>query len=380
MPPKIRILLLGPLPPPYSGPEIMTEALVAGLRGADAFEICHLNTQVSRTLAEKGGRNQLRKSFAGLAQAARAVWMLLTFKPQVVYLPLTNSPSFLGFLRDSTFMVPALAAQCRLAMRLHGGFYYYAHARGLRRRWVAALLRRVSLAMVQSDHLRECFQGLVPAERIVVVPNGLDRQPFVEAHRRQALGAGHARPRQILFVGLLVKEKGYRDVLAAVPLVPDAHFVFAGEWPSPREQRDVEAWVEAHGLAERVHFVGVVTGPAKHDLFAGSAAFVFPSYYRYEGHAVSSVEALAAGLPIVCTQHGALDESVRDGWNGFFVPPSNPEAIAHCLNQLLGDDALRRQMAQRSLQLYEERFTLPAFIENWSRAIRRVAPSSPSFE
>ena len=85
------------------------------------------------------------------------------------------------------------------------------------------------------------------------------------------------------------------------------------------------------------------------------------------------MDALAAGLPIVCTDHGALNESVRDGWNGFFVPKCDPGAIAQRLNQLLNDDELRQTMGERSQQLFEERFTLPKFVENWSRAIQRVA-------
>lgn len=73
----------------------------------------------------------------------------------------------------------------------------------------------------------------------------------------------------------------------------------------------MKAWVAAKGLAARERFPGVVTGPATHDLFAGSAAFVSPSYYRCQGHAVRSVEAVAAKLPTVCTRRGALDESGR---------------------------------------------------------------------
>jgi glycosyltransferase involved in cell wall biosynthesis len=349
----------------------MTQALVAGLRDAGVFDVKHINTQVSRTLAEKGGRHQPRKSIQGLAQALRLTWALLEFKPDVVYLPLTNSPSFLGFLRDSLFMVPALLARCPLVICLHGGYYYYAHAQGMKRWWVAALLGHVRLAMVQGHGLRECFAGLVPADRVSVVLNGIDGLPFGQARDRDTSAPRPAGLKRVLFVGLLAKEKGLGDILAAAPHVPGAHFVFAGEWPSREAAAEAHAHVRAWGLDERVQFVGVVTGPAKHQLFASADIFVFPTYYRYEGQAISSIEALAAGLPIICTQHGAMDESVTDGWNGYFVPKADPQAVADRLNQVLGDDDLRAAMGRRSRELFEQRFTLAAYIRNWTDAIRR---------
>ncbi len=371
----VRVIVLGPLPPPYGGPEVMTVALVDGLKSCPNLVVSHLNTQVSRSLAEKGGRNQARKSLSGLVQAARLGWGLLTFHPDAVYLPLTNSPSFLGFLRDALFFVIAFLAGKRVAVRLHGGYYFYAHVTGLRRLLVARLLGRVCLAMVQGQRLRNAFDGLIPADRIVVIPNGLDDAPFAEARRRTAGRGAGARPR-VLFVGLMCLEKGFRDVIASVPHVPGADFIFAGEWPSIRDKAEVDAFLAQHGVTERVTFAGVVAGPAKYDLFVSSDIFVFPTYFVYEGHAVSSVEALAAGLPIICTNHGALDELLRDGVNGFFVPRSDSAALADRLNELIENETLRQTLGRNSRRLYEERFTIQQFLQSWSTAVLACSRNS----
>jgi glycosyltransferase involved in cell wall biosynthesis len=370
----VRVLLLGPLPPPFGGPEVMTRALLAGLQSSRRLIVRHVDTQVSRSLAEKGGRQQqVRKALAGLAQALRVLLLIIRFRPAIVYLPLTNSPYFAGFLRDSLFILPALALGRKVAVRLHGGYYFYAHTSGLRQAFVRALLSRVSLAMVQGARLQAEFNGLIHPARIVVVPNGVDDQPFLAARQRAAARPRPEAPRQVLFVGILVPEKGVRDVVAAIPLVPGAVFVFAGEWPSAADEEEVRAALDVHGVTDRAVFKGVVTGDAKYDLFLSSHIFLFPSYFVYEGHSVSTVEALAAGLPIVCTDHGALNESVRDGWNGYFVPRSDPQSIARQLNMLLEDDVMRKQMGERSRQLYEQRFTLEQFVDAWERAIESVA-------
>jgi glycosyltransferase involved in cell wall biosynthesis len=202
-----------------------------------------------------------------------------------------------------------------------------------------------------------------------VVPNGLDDKPFAEARGRQVEQNQPDALKRILFVGLMCPEKGFRDVIRAIPLVPEAQFIFAGEWPSPQDEEEVRFFLKKNDAERRVQFAGVVSGAAKYDLFASADIFVFPTYFVYEGHAVSSVEALAARLPIVCTDHGALNESVSDGWNGYFVPRSDPNAIANRLNQLVRDDTLRKTMGERSRRRYEERFTLKHFTDNWTRAI-----------
>lgn len=362
----LRALILGPLGPPFGGPEVMTQTLIDALAARGEIDFVHLNTQVSRSLAEKGGRHQLRKSLRAAWQCARLLVLLIRMRPDVAYLALTNSPSFLGFLRDAGMITLVRMTGCRVAVRLCGGYYYYSHTRGWKRKLVAAVLRRVDLALVQGSRLVTTFGGLIAAERIAVIPNGTNDRPFAAARSRAEKNG--ATP-QILFVGLLCAEKGFHDVLAAIPDVPDANFVFMGEWASDGDRDAAMDRLAADGTASRVRFAGVVAGDPKYDIFVASDALVFPSYFVYEGHAVSTVEALAAGLPIVCTDHGALDESVRDGWNGFFVPPRDAAAIAEALTKLIGDESLRLEMGRRSRELYERRFTADRFIDAWSRAI-----------
>lgn len=367
----IKIVILGPLPPPYGGPEVMTNSLLEGLRERKEFIVNHINTQVSRSLAEKGGKHQLRKAISAVYQAGQLIKTFIFFQPEIVYLSLTNSPSFLGFLRDSLFLFPTMLFGKKIVIQFYGGYYYYAHMKGTKYKLISTLLKRVNLAFVEGQRLDSVFNGLVPQDRIKVIRHGRDGKPFSEACRRLKENAAHNhKPKRVLFVGLMCREKGVRDLLSAVPLAPEAQFVFAGEWPSVNDEKEVRHFLKQHDLEDRVRFVGVLSGDKYCDLMASGDVFVLPSYFVYEGHAVATVDALAAGLPIICTDHGALNEAVRDGWNGFFVPRNNPEAIARRLNQLLSDDELRLTMGERSRRLFEERFTLPQFVENWSQAIK----------
>lgn len=377
----VKIVILGALPPPYGGPEVMIETLLNALSQSPEFQIKHINTQVSHSLAEKGGRHQLRKLIPALKQTWQLLKNLFLFKPEIVYLPLTNSPRFFGFLRDAFFIVPTIFFHKKIVIQFYGGYYFYAHMTGLKNDLVRILLKKITLALVEGERLVSVFNGLVPIEKVVLVRHGRDGSSFEDAvARKNAKFHNGLRTNRILFVGLMCKEKGFRDIIAAIPFVPEAHFVFAGEWPSEDGQREVQQFLKQHAVENRVTFVGVVSGENYFDLVASGDILVLPSKFIYEGQSVATVDALAAGLPIICTDHGALNESVRDGWNGFFVPKSDPAAIARRLNQLLSDDELRRTMGERSRQLYEERFTLPQYVENWSRAIRRCAANHTVME
>jgi glycosyltransferase involved in cell wall biosynthesis len=372
---QTRVLVLGPLPPPYGGPEVMTRTLLDALSDQAVLRIQHIDMQVSRSLADKGGRRQFRKAWLAMVQTLKLLAYLLLFRPHIVYLPLTNSPKFFGFLRDSLFIFPSLLLRRKVVVRLNGGYYFYVHETGWKRRLVSVLFRHVSLVMVEGRRLVGVFESFVSPDRIVVLPNGQDDRPFAAARAQMATRQRLVRKR-VLFVGFLCAEKGVNELFHAIPHVPDTQFVFLGEWPSADDERRAKEFLATHGVAQRAIFRGVLSGPDFYEAFVSADVFAFPTYFVYEGHAVSSVAALAAGLPIVCTDHGALGESVRDGWNGFFVPPRDPAALAARLNELLRDEKLRTIMGQRSRELFLERFTVSRFVDAWVSAITRRADSA----
>lgn len=106
--------------------------------------------------------------------------------------------------------------------------------------------------------------------------------------------------------------------------------------------------------------------------FLGNAdIFVFPPRAP-EGHPWVIVEAMAAGLPVVSTDRGAIAECILDGQNGFIVPVNNPGQIAIKLKQLISDNALRERMGKESRKLYEENFTEEKMVERLSETFEKA--------
>ncbi len=109
-----------------------------------------------------------------------------------------------------------------------------------------------------------------------------------------------------------------------------------------RDRSKITNRIKDHGLEDRILLPGPVT-PLDAEWQKASIAAI-PS--RFEPFGLVIVEAMAAGLPVVCTavKHGPL-EIVRNEENGLLVAPKNPTELAGALRRLMGDPSLRRKLA-----------------------------------
>jgi glycosyltransferase involved in cell wall biosynthesis len=142
-------------------------------------------------------------------------------------------------------------------------------------------------------------------------------------------------------------QKGYPDLLAATRLLADrkvpARFVIVGQGPLEDEIRALHATL---GLDGYVDILGY--RPDAIRVLAGCDIFALASHY--EGYPVAVMEALAVGLPIVATAVGGIPEAVREGVEGFLVPPRRPELLADAVETLVRDPDRRRAMGKAAVE------------------------------
>lgn len=224
-----------------------------------------------------------------------------------------------------------------------------------------------------SEHTTGCIRqhhGLSES-RLVTIPNGIDGTRF-EGERTKAvireLGFEGSGP----FLGVacrLVEQKALHNMIEALPAVreafPDAQFLISGEGPL-REM--LERTAAERGVADAVHFLGV-----RHDMdrfLAALDVFVLPS--DWEGLPMVVLEAMAAGCPIVASAVGGVPTAVRDGENGFTVPPADPAALARALLRLLGDEGLQASFSTETRRLFNERFTASAMASGYEELYARA--------
>jgi glycosyltransferase involved in cell wall biosynthesis len=117
-----------------------------------------------------------------------------------------------------------------------------------------------------------------------------------------------------------------------------------------------------------LNYVGQVPRSEVKREFASADVLVFPTLT--DGFGMVLLEALFAGLPIICTPN--CGDVVRDGFNGRVVPSHNTAALAAAIREIVGNRELREQMSRNALARKAE-FTLETYQQRLIGAVREHA-------
>jgi glycosyltransferase involved in cell wall biosynthesis len=175
----------------------------------------------------------------------------------------------------------------------------------------------------------------VPAQRIAVVPCGVDLDRFTPRGPRASRNGAY----RILSLGRLVERKGVETTIRALREVPGAELVIAGggDAIADAELARLTAVAQACRVHERVHLVGQI--PREDVPALLRSADVLVSVPWYEPFGMVPLEAMACGVPVVASAVGGHLDTVLDGRTGALVPPRDPAALAQRLRELLADPA-----------------------------------------
>ncbi len=198
------------------------------------------------------------------------------------------------------------------------------------------------------------------ADKITVHHTGLDQSRFVPRERASEKSSlGIAGP-LILCVGALIPRKGQALLIAALPDLPDATLMLAGQGAS---EADYRALADSLGVADRVRYMGNVPHDDLPALFA--AADVMALVSASEGLANAWVEALACGTPVVAGDVGGIRELMKSPEAGHIVD-RNPTAIAAAISNLLANPRSPHAVAQNvsAFSWDENARQLAAFFRN----------------
>ena len=208
-------------------------------------------------------------------------------------------------------------------------------------RW---MLRAASRVVAVSDYLKRAAVGLgLPAERVRVIRNGVDRarfSPMDRAEARRRCGLPADRP-ILLTVAGIEAHKGQHTVVEALPDLlrqqPDLLYVMVGGGHKGDSfARDLRASVERLGLGEHVRFAGTRPHAELRPWFAAADLFVLLT--KSEGWPNVILESLACGLPVVATRVGGVPEIARDGRDGILVPYQDVPAFRDAVLKGLAAD------------------------------------------
>jgi glycosyltransferase involved in cell wall biosynthesis len=284
--------------------------------------------------------------------------VLREFRPQLIHAHFATEPT---------------AAAREWAEALGIPFTFTAHGYDIRRKPPSDLRDRavaaqfvVTVSRANARHLVDSFG--VPAERLRVIPCGVDIERFRPVNRRRMpahvpLLLSVARHVKVKNLGMLLescallRERGIRFRCVSV-----GDGVCRGELEELRSKLHLEEIVEFAGAQDHARVlawwqradIGVLTSDD-------------------EGMPVSLMEAAACGVPAVAPAVGGIPELIDHGVTGLLTAPRDPHAFAVALQELIDDAPRATRMGEAARRRVEERFSVPRQVDSlltaWSEAL-----------
>jgi glycosyltransferase involved in cell wall biosynthesis len=201
-------------------------------------------------------------------------------------------------------------------------------------------------------------QAGVPPEKAPVIWMGVETERFQDQGRR-TFESGKLH---LVTVARLQANKGHRFALAALKEAVaqgcDVRYTIAGEGP---DRAAIEAVVSELGLGDRVKFTGTLAEGAVLELLQTADAFCLPSVGLGEAAPVSVMEAMACGLPVLCSIIGGTPDMIQDQVNGLLLPQGDVPALTAAMVKLARDLDERKRIGlaarQRAVQAFDARET-----------------------
>lgn len=334
-----QILVVGQLPPPVHGSNIMTERFVTALRDVGYKPLLLQKTFSKRE--EEVNIFSYRKVIKAPLIILRLIRKIVSHNPRLCVFFLSLGP--MSFLFDAVLL---------MLIRLFGiPHILYIHGVGVRRldtdsgflcRWIfRATVPYSAGALVLGERLKDDVLPYISSDRIFVLHNAIPDKEDISPNRDQ-----HAGTVKVLFFSNLRPQKGVMEFLRMVKVVAaqceTVEFLIAGPCRSRKMEEEINSFIIDGKLTGRVRMLGALYDKEKEKVFERSHIFVFPSHS--EAFPLVVLEAMQWGLPVVASDVGCVPEMVCDGETGYLIHYTDIANMAERVLLLVRNASLRQAM------------------------------------
>lgn len=217
--------------------------------------------------------------------------------------------------------------------------------------------RLASLVLVNSDWSRDALVGQgVPLNKIIVVP--LAYEPTTN---NPPVRDNTDRPLTVLWLGSVILRKGIQYLIEASRRLGDANVRIVVAGPVQIAKKIVD------DAPRNMEFIGRVTRDGAERVYRSADVFVLPTLS--DGFAITQLEAMAQGLPVIATPN--CGRVVEDGVDGLIVPAANADALANAIARMESDRVLLSAMSRRAIEKSRQ-FTLERYARTLNDAVARL--------
>lgn len=205
-----------------------------------------------------------------------------------------------------------------------------------------------------------------------VVRSGADPERFMPGGDREKIRTrfGYAPGDFVLlWLGIFMPHRRLQDAIEAVGHLKarnvKVRLLLAGsDYLFPGYFQELKALTRKLGVEEEVTFAGRVADQEIRDFYCACDAFLFPNENQTWGLAV--LEAMACGAPVIVSKGAAVQEVLTDNETAFLFPARAPEALAERIETVIRQPQLRREVANRGMEMARNRY-------NWERFAEQIA-------
>ena len=252
-----------------------------------------------------------------------------------------------------------------IVMTTHTDFEYFnfgrfrntSVVRALAKAWGKKVYKQAVKVIVPSEKATY-FPHLIPhKDKVIVIPNGIMTDRYgrtISPEEKKTLlekSGFTCNGHTLVMVTRLSKEKNVMEILTYMPsllkAVPDAQLLIVGGGP---DMKRLQRFCEKKDLTKHVSFTGRIDPDMVYKYY--NLGDVFVSASLFELHSMSYLEAMAAGLPLVCREDLSLRGVLEDGVNGYIY--QEEDEYVDKVSKILNDAQLREKMHRQALIKAEE--------------------------
>lgn len=359
---KIKILLVGPVPPPYGGiPAYVNSLRLANIENTEFILFNTANPAWVEPFSREGKRNYASIfEFGVLASIRKVLYIVGTFislirdlvarQPSIVQV---FTSSYWGYWRSWVYVLISKITGKQTIFHLLGAIdLFYEEVGAFQKFLLRQSMNSADCYLMQSPGL-EAWAKKYSRKQVYGIWNGIDFTkiaPILDAPPQiiESLNVPIG-----LTMGNLSTNKGTVEIIDALVRMKkkdiNFHWIFIG-------RGDVEGYqllAGKKGLSKNISFLGEVSEFDKWQYLHHASFFCLPSFA--EGQPISIIEAMACKLPIISTKVGSIPEMIADNVNGILITPGATNALVDAIMLLLNNALLRTSMGNESYNIALER-------------------------
>ncbi len=343
---RLRVLLIGPLPPPYCGTSTLLEYLVELLKEDSTIEACAINT---RGIRGEGLR--------GVVRFGRLLWRMFACARKSDVVTLHCSTTALHIIGITVLLIARLARR-PLIIRKFAGDDYRTTLGAMGSRLAEFVLRHTDLYLAET----KCQVNAARERGVAHVEWYPNSRPIPEALPPIV---DDGRPcRRFVYIGRVCEAKGMHILAKAAKGLPnDVSVDVYGPWSDDLERNvfDDSPNITYHGVLKPEEIVPTML---QYDVS------LLPTHHRGEGYPGAILESYFAGLPVIAARWQALPEIVDESV-GILVEPKNANALLQGMLRLV-EDKLLFQKLRSNTQAKAEFFSAEHWGEQFIACCREV--------